>query len=210
MSYMRGRRLIGAVLILSACMLTGCGASQNAKFYALSSLATQETSGIIEAKDAVIIAVGPIRIPEYLDRPQIVTRSGQNELLLSEYQRWGGSLEDELKRVMSENVRMFLGERYSVVNWPVAAEGNSSIRYRVGIDILQFEGIAGNAVALKSQWGVIATGEKQRMAVRTSAILEPIAGQDHEATVAAMSRALAKLCREIADVVRSLPTAQKQ
>jgi uncharacterized lipoprotein YmbA len=71
----------------------GCASTKPARFYTLSPLdGTGERSGTVPAEQRIAVAVGPIAIPDYLDRPQILTRSGPRELELSEFERWAGSL----------------------------------------------------------------------------------------------------------------------
>ena len=36
----------------------------------------------------LVIAVGPVRFPDYLSRPQIVTSTGPNQFRFSEFERW--------------------------------------------------------------------------------------------------------------------------
>lgn len=202
------------LIVLFSCVFlitifsAGCGSTPHSRFYSLNSLSTGKTVKSERDRDNKIIAVGPIRIPEYLDRPQIVTRSGQNELMLAEFQRWGGSLDNDLKRVIPENIAQRLGPaEYLVMNWPVPGEGNVPLQYRVPIDILRFEGMPGDSVTLTYQWGIIGMDNKERMAVHTATLIEPVKGRGYEELVAAMSRAVIRMSVKIADTIRSLPSA---
>lgn len=198
--------VIGACLLLAFLLLAACSSTPASRFYALSAVNATEYLKHQQVKDRGIIAIGPIRIPEYLDRPQIVTRSGNSELTMAEFHRWGGSLDNDLKRVIPENIAQQLDSMgYLVVNWPIPGEGNLPVQYRIVIDILQFEGTPGGSVTLKCQWGILGDDEKARKAVRVSLITEPVQGREYEHLVAAMSNAIARLSSEIADVVRELP-----
>lgn len=197
---------VGAFLLLALLLLTACSSTPASRFYALSPVNTSEYVKQQQVKDNGIIAIGPIRIPEYLDRPQIITRSGNSELMLAEFHRWGGSLDNDLKRVIPENIAQKLDAAgYLVINWPVPGEGNMPVQYRVAIDILQFEGTLGGTVTLKCQWGIWGNDEKSRNSSRMSLITEPVQGQEYEHLVVAMSNALSRLSSEIADVVLTLP-----
>ncbi|HTR44617.1 MAG TPA: ABC-type transport auxiliary lipoprotein family protein, partial [Thermodesulfovibrionales bacterium] len=73
--------ILGVILV----MLAGCAGSPPSTFYQLSSLGGQTQVTREGAPDqSLIIAIGPVRMPDYLDRSQIVTRSGKNELKLAE------------------------------------------------------------------------------------------------------------------------------
>ena len=52
--------------------------------------------------------IGPIKIPEYLNQPKIVTRKGPNELTLAEFDRWAERLKDNLTRVLAKNLSNLL------------------------------------------------------------------------------------------------------
>ena len=48
------------------------------------------------------IGVGPVTVPDYLDRPQIATRSSSSSLQFSEFDRWAEPLEKNLMRVLAD------------------------------------------------------------------------------------------------------------
>jgi len=60
------------------------------------------SAGVIPVEEGAVLALGPVRLPEYLDRPQIATRSEGNEVRLHETERWAGSLQEDVSRVMVE------------------------------------------------------------------------------------------------------------
>ena len=66
-----------AALPLLICMLSGC-ASPPVHFYTLSAEAAAGAAGPATVGVELRIAVGPISLPEVVDRPQIVVRSGPN------------------------------------------------------------------------------------------------------------------------------------
>ena len=98
---MRAKRcfLFLAVVCGLAATVAGCfGTSQSSRFYTLTPPADRSGLGSTGLDTAVVI--GPVTIPDYLDRRQIVTRSGRNEIVLAEFDRWGGSLDGEITRVL--------------------------------------------------------------------------------------------------------------
>jgi len=152
----------------------------------------------------LIIAIGPVRIPDYLDRPQIVTRAGKNELKLSEFDRWAGSLENDVTRVLVEDISSLLPtDRFSVVRWIPYLESQVAASYRVEVIVNGFEGSLGDSVLLKAQWRVF-TDNRRLLLERESLIREQINGNSYEALVASMSSALEKLSRDIAGGIGSV------
>ena len=90
--------------LLIACLLpavlSGClGAGRPIEFYALTPLAPPVA--VPAGAPSAVVAVHPAVIPAVIDRPQIVTRTGENQLVLAEFNRWGGSLKEEVSRVLT-------------------------------------------------------------------------------------------------------------
>ncbi len=90
---MRNRIISMLVAVGTIALLGGCfGSSPSSRFY---TLMPHETRGISAAEGMeVVVRVGPVTIPSYLDRRQIVTSNGRNGIEIAEYERWGGSLDD--------------------------------------------------------------------------------------------------------------------
>ena len=193
-------------LCLISLILAGCAGSPSSKFYQLSSL---QNSGTLVTRDTAldqsrIIAIGPVRIPDYLDRPQIVTRSGKNELQLSEFDRWAGPLESDVNRVLVEDISSLLPiEHFSVVCWIPYLESQLPASYRVHVLVDRFEGTLEDSVLLTAQWSVFA-GNGSLLMRKESRISGQMQGSSYAALVAEMSDALAKLSRDIAEGITSV------
>jgi uncharacterized lipoprotein YmbA len=145
--------------------------------------------------EAFSLGVGPVKIPEYLNRAQIVTRAGPNRLDVNEFNRWGGSFATNLSSVVAQNLSVILGTD-DVFVFP--ADDSIDPRYRVILSILQFDGTLGDSVVLDARWTI--TGPKRRKQLDTgrSLVHQATDGGGYEAYVAAQSRALETLSREIA------------
>jgi uncharacterized lipoprotein YmbA len=104
--------------------------------------------------------------------------------------------------VLQENLSVLLaGSRITVVRWPPAAHPHAASRFRVGVEILRFEGPLGGTVVLKARYTLHGADGRDVVSVGESTVREPAAGPDYESLVAAMSRALATLSRDIAAAV---------
>ncbi|MBE0582459.1 MAG: membrane integrity-associated transporter subunit PqiC [Desulfofustis sp.] len=198
----RNLRLPGVVtLVLMAMLVTaGCGSAPPARFYALSSLADGDTRSRESAgQKRTVLGIGPIALAKYLEHPAITVRSGANTLNRSESNRWGGSLGDEVSRVMVENVSQLVSaEHYLVLPWLEPA-GND---LRVQLTISQFEAISAQEVVLKGVWLLFEGPANNLLASGDFALAESLDGHDYPAITAAMSRALAELSRLIAGEIR--------
>jgi len=193
----------GWALALVVLLFAGCrSAAPPTAFYTLTSVTKAEGAGQGSAPTRdLAVGIGPVQFPGYLDRPQIITRTAPDRLTLSEFNRWGGSLQQDFPRVLAENVATLLGtERVLAYPWGDRLDP----AYRVALDVQQFDGDLGGAVVLKATWILTGREGKTPLAVRKAEIREPVSGTDYDALVAAQSRAVAALSREIAGEIRKL------
>ena len=202
----RFRNICWALFAVTVILLAGCvGTSPSVEFYTLSPLiGLQQEPHARAAGQNIAIGVGPVEIPKFLDRPQIVTRTSANRIEVSEFHRWGGSLHADFLRVLADNISILLGtNRVIVYPW----QDRFDPTYRIALDVEQFEGRPGESVQLDVTWTVTGCEAKETLLVKKSKIREEVAAEDYEALVAAKSRALAALSREIADKIRRLHNA---
>ena len=208
-----GSRLNGVLLRLAflgvvLLILAACASSKPSKFYILTaSAAPGHSEQALTAASGVSIGVGPVRIPDYLDRVQIVTRSTANALQLAEYDRWAEPLDRSLPRLLAENLSALLpADSVVAFPWP----GPAHVDFQVVVEVLQFDGTLGQKVWLEARWTILGEGGKQVRASGHANLREPVGGASHEALVSGWSQALGGLSREIAASLRTVvhPTQQ--
>jgi uncharacterized lipoprotein YmbA len=183
--------------LLTALLASGCATtSRPVDFYTLSPTAVSgaQEPPAANCRDAVI-GIGPVVWPSYLDRPQIVTRLSPNRISFDEFHRWAGPLEEDFQRVMADDLSKRLQTDH-VIKAPGKLQ--NKIRYRVQLQIDQFDGQPGDAVTLKAAWSVIDENNSAEAALHESSIRTPMAGEGYEAMVVAASAAVAELSRQIA------------
>jgi uncharacterized lipoprotein YmbA len=180
----------------------GCfGSSTPPRYYTLSSGAGPAAEAPLAARPELGLVVGPIEFPRYLDRPEIVRRDGSHRLVLDGATRWGGSLRNDVQRVVADDLGRLLGTARVAV-YPT--EPRFAARYRILLDIREFEAIADQTVSLRARWTVADYANGQALAVEEARIEQPIAVAGAEALVAAESAALGVLTRQIAERVAAL------
>ncbi len=192
-----------AVVTLCASVLGGCvGKSKPSKFYVLSSLPSSNTQKQVAAVERdVAVGIGPVVLRQYLDRPEIVTRASPNQLDLAEFDRWGESLRHNFSRTLTENLSILLVTHHvAVFPW----DGSTTIDYQVAVDVTRFEGDADGNALLTARWSIFGKGGRELLVRKRSRFSEPAGGQDYQALVAAMSRTLANLSREIATAIETV------
>lgn len=152
--------------------------------------------------DRLIIGVGPVALPDYLDRRAIVTSVSPYRLDVNEGHRWAGSFQSEIMRVLAADLESRLPAS-EVVLFPWNTMIEPGLRFRV--EIQTFEGDLGNEVTLKAAWSLAPVQSQQPVMRRVSLIRERTEGEDIEDLVAAMAKALAGLSDEMARAVEQAP-----
>ncbi len=196
---------IAAIFLLSLLLLCGC-ASKPTNYYVLHSL-QGEAPGVkmARAENGLTIGVGPIKIPEYLDRPQMATRSTAYSLQFDEFNKWAEPLEKNLARVLAEDLSILLStDRVVVFPWA----GSLDVLYQVTVDVTQMEYTPDGKAILVAGWSVFGNNGEKLLAVKRSRIIVPMQSTGFEAIASAQSRAVGDMSREIAVCIESLPREQ--
>ncbi len=193
---------IGAILLLSLLLLCGC-ASKATNYYVLHSLQSEvQDVKITRAENDLTIGVGPIKIPEYLDRPQMATRSTPDSLQFAEFDKWAEPLEKDLARVFAEDLSILLStDRVIVFPWA----GSVHVLYQVTVDVAQMEYTPDGKALLVAGWSVFGNDGGKLLAIKRSIIIVPVQSTGFEAIASAQSRAVGEMSREIAACIESLP-----
>ena len=178
-----------------AALLTGCARTTPIQYYQLAAMGEDHAPVEFAAPEAITIGLGPILIPEYLARPQIVSRTSANRLTIADRHRWAEPLAANLARVLSEDLAALLGtDRIVSHPWSRGREVDCQIK----IEVLRFEGEPNDTVNLVARWQVIGQEGQVLLPERRSSFNLPATTSDQEAMVAALSRGVASFAREIA------------
>ncbi len=185
--------------------LSGCGGSSSvpAKFYVLSPLEIGSNADALTAipQSDLALGIGPVELPEHLNRPQIVTRNNQNNVDLSEFHQWAEPLEANFSRVLAENLsELMKTDRISIFPW----RGSTPIDYQVIVEVTEFVGKIGKGSVLKARWTVLTNNGKDTLVMKKSNFRQPVPSADFEGLVAAMNQTLTDLSLEIATFLQTL------
>ena len=184
----------GLVLLL---ILVGCGRTAPSRFYTLSpvhSALPTAAPGDMGKTSQTTIGILPVEIPDYLDRPEIVTRKNDGGLSLEEYDRWGGDLRNDIARVLGETLAAQLPrDRVTILT----GRRSTPADYNIFVQVRRFEPIAGEKIWLRAQWTVTEISGQTVLLRRDADLYEPIKGQGFPETVAAMSHAVDRLGQEM-------------
>jgi uncharacterized protein len=190
------------VVPLGASLIVGGCASQPSRFYLLSAVPNTEMASLeMSGQQGPTIGVGPVTLPRYVDRPQIVTRTSPYELKVAEFDRWAEALDTNFTRVLAENLSILLPSARVVMSpWPRAIP----IDYQVTVDVTHFLSQVGGDSLLIADWTLFKGEGQDALTSGRSRFSASPGGQDYAAIVAAMSQTVASLSREIATAVRGV------
>jgi uncharacterized lipoprotein YmbA len=149
-------------------------------------------------REPIALVVRPVQLPMELDRPQIVTRTGENTLHLAEFDRWAAPLRDSMAQLIADNLSVLLRtDRVSV--YPSLP--GTAIDSEVVVQITRFEGRLGGACALDAQWRVVSSNGQPPVYGRSR--LSEMADSNYSSVVAAQSRLVGLLSAEIATAIQA-------
>jgi uncharacterized protein len=193
------KRALGALALMA--LVTGCAATQPTNFYTLSPATAPSVAK--RSADGLVIGLGPITLPQYLDRPDIVTREGANQMRLAAFSQWAEPLEPLLTRVMAEDLYALL-DASDVIAIP--QRGDIPLDRVVEVDIGRFDADAAGQVVLDARWRIYEGDNETLLASGRSQVTEQGAPvPDYDSIVGAMSRALGRASEEIAKAIASPP-----
>jgi len=189
--------IAGAVATLAA-----CSGSTPTRFYMLSSVADPAPLGASSTVSTLVIALGPVSVPSYVDRPQIVTRESANAVQLGTFDHWAGALEDMIPRVLADDLAARLpGDR--IVSFPRAVA--PTFDYRVAVDLGRFDVNSEGEAVIAASWQIYGPADRKTLTIRETTVQTQAMGQSYEQRVAALSRGLGDLSNAIAQDVAQLP-----
>ncbi len=186
--------------LLMTIALGACGTTPPSNFYLLEPAVESDSKQVAAGRTSTMhIGIGPIEFAEYLDRPQIVTRTQSARVSLSETHRWAEPLQNNFARILADNLSYRLNTDkvtlYPSRNWP-------DIHFQVLVDVWQFDASSSGDATLVANWS-IRNGKGTRLLFMKKSVftatVEP-AGS-HAAIAAALSTTVDMLGKEIADAI---------
>ena len=212
---MRGRSVRPVLLALACICISGCvrvGQQQLEpwRLFTLNPLsepeAEQASATTSEPAVRLAIGVGPVHVPGYLDQDQIVTRTTEHSIALSENDRWAEPLEDNMANALAHDLSLRLqADGITVHTWP----GQQRPSYQVEIDVLSFEADTAGTAHLAARWFLREVTSRQTIAEREIRLTAPGEGISTEQSVVSLSTVLGKFSGGIASAIREFVHSQR-
>ena len=179
------------------------------KFYLLTpttdtATASPATAPTQSSSDSFTLGLGPIKLPPYLDRPEIVTRAAPNRLELSKEDRWGESLQNGFTRSMERDLAAQSSAVVIVFPW----YNTVHIDMQVQIDVFRFETDGQGVATLSAKWTILDSTGKNILYTVETRLTQPSKPGDNTEAAAALSRDIGDLSSQIANMIQQLRAHQ--
>jgi uncharacterized protein len=187
--------MMAALLLTTVFLLQGCislGGTSPAPEYYLLTAEAGSPAGSAPLDQSGLVSVGPVVLPEFLDRPQIVTRDGAR-VRFSDLHRWAEPLDTGVLRVVSANLERLHPDWQTVDHLaPLALRARRSLR----LEVRRLEGDPGQAV-IDIRWQLADLGSTTTPVSGHFQQTLPLADTSYQALAMGLSQGLAQLCHEI-------------
>ncbi len=176
------------IALATVALLSGCGGTKDQYFrLTASGPATTKTTGLA-------VGLGPLILPTYVDRAELVFQSGPNQFEIPAKVRWAGALQDNFGQVLATDIGRHLGSGNIVAN---PAPGDTRFRYRVSVTVRQFHAISGQGAILDATWRVEDATTRQVLRNGSENFHSTINGDGYAPVVAAESDLVEQLATSI-------------
>jgi uncharacterized protein len=201
-SVRRPNDLIGVLLILifaiCSCVKTDAPA---VRYYLLTpTIDAKDTHKIPNAGEPLQIEIASLRLPQYLERPQIVSRSSENRLEFAEFHQWGGNLRKNMIRVLAQNLSNLLATPNMVIS---PHRPLKSPDYRIEIEVMHFEKNSQGRIWFSTRWRLSRGAREEALAANMTDLISDanLKTKDFDHAVSTMSGLMGELSRIIGKAI---------
>jgi uncharacterized protein len=174
------------------------------RYYLLSPMAEGAATSERGSDVEFTVGLGPLQLPDYLNRTERAVRVGPNQMRFLENERWAEPLDVSVTRVLSQNLTGRL-ERIRVVTLPTILPVQCA--YDVPLEILRFESTAKGDAELDARWSIKDGKTGKILITNETRFVEPAKGPGADAAITALNRALGRWSDEIASTLLRVSAA---
>jgi uncharacterized lipoprotein YmbA len=189
--------IVGVALALSGCISISVPNSPNPRFYTLPAIENGQVSKNRKANISLnaFISIGPVKIPQDQDRPQIVTVNRDKTLNFAQFDRWGEPLDLGITRLITDGLTAALPQgEFASYSWNSAL----AAKYQVAIEITQLDSELNGDLVFAAQWIITDTQTMKPGMMKKFQFRQAITPQDYFGLAKTLSVACASLSEEIA------------
>jgi uncharacterized lipoprotein YmbA len=180
-----------------ALLLAACGSpAPQESYYTLS---TPPSPPLAESASQLSLYVGPVSVPEEVDRVQMVLRTSANQVEISDGHRWAEPLKTAIPRVLAETLSRELRTPRVLASRQGAT---GPVDYRIAVEVQRFESSFDAGATIEAIWTIVPTRKDGTIRNGRTLAQEPLPSRDPQGVAAAHSRALDRVGRDIAAALR--------
>lgn len=164
-------------------------------YYMLSSISGPTGEANVHAKVADTIGIRPVELPGYIDRTQMVTRTGTHRLAISATHRWADYPDRLVQQIIGDNLQALMpSARVVDAPWPMGLKPDVTLSFQ----FMELIGTADKKMQLSAVWTIIRADSPSAVQSRRTTFEVPMRGSGFDDLAAAHSQVLEALCREVA------------
>jgi uncharacterized lipoprotein YmbA len=149
------------------------------------------------------LGVGPISLPRYLDRPEIVTRVAPSEVKPAIFDYWAGSLSNQFQTLLAQNLQTLVHpERIQIYPWYAGAAPDLVVE----AEVQRFEPSTDGRAELVARWRIRKGSALATLCNGESRLSRPLGSTDAEGIAVALSGLLEDFSRELAEAIQAART----
>lgn len=188
-----------ALLCLISLILSCAKSSKPVEYYMLDASVGIDNNQTLKGDEGPMIGLGPIRLPEYLDRFQMVVAVSENKYKLIDGHRWAEKLDQNISLALFKTLPAQLGtDRMIRYPWPQ----RPGVDFQIKIDILELNIDEKGQSQLIAQWSI--KSKDETILNKRSSFTAQASTTDIDKMVKAQSECLTKLGREIVSSLKPL------
>jgi len=187
-------------------LLPGCifiPRSPTPRFYTLQSIKETRDAVLTDASSLAnaVIGIGPVTLPGYFNRPQIVTKNSDNTIEFAQFDRWAEPLDEAMVRIIAQNFSILLPKiNIEIFPWNSAIP----VRYQVIMEVIGLDCKLDGEAVLLMQWSILDAQAKSMLLTKRSDYRKSLGMPNYSNLVQAISEILESVSREIAGALTEL------
>ncbi len=185
-----------AILISLVILLSACGTSPKTNFYLLNA----EHDSEIITREKIAIGVWKVYLPELIDRPEIVTRTGTHTIELADFHRWAGGLSSNVSLLIANELSHNLKTGHVDV-YPWSTYRNFD--FQVKVHIWEFYGELSGESKINGAFVILNGKGDKKIQEEIFSFKEKVKNESYSEMAAAMSRLVVSLSEQISQSIKA-------
>ena len=176
-------------------LLAACGSSPKTDFYMLNA----DQGSVMQSANlstGPAVGVWQVKLPDLLDRSEIVTRDNQFKITMADFSWWASNLSENMTLLMVTQLSQQLQSNRVVTSpWPSYRKND----YQVITRLERFDGELGGEVVLRGLWSLLDGDGTKELNRQVFEFKTNTVDLTYQEMVAAMSRLTVQLAQQLAD-----------